>query len=221
VGARGVSAIYVTKLDDGSFVATLPAVPGCAASGKTRDEAVERCRASVATYLALLRERDVEIEHDVVDVAALEVRDAPEPNTVPEDFTPVEEHDLRDFLHRFEALHALLLERLDDLTQEELERKPAEGEWSLREMLQHVAVSEMAFLSRLEPWPRGGFPMVNTARRAVVQRFSVMDAADAQGEHTILGRRWTTKKVMRRQLEHLFEHIQQAEDLLARLKKPG
>jgi predicted RNase H-like HicB family nuclease/uncharacterized damage-inducible protein DinB len=216
-----MSAIYVTRFADDRYVATLPSLPGCNASGKTREEAVERCRASITHYLSLLRERDVRIEHDAIDPAAIEVRDAPEPNTVPEDFTPVEEHDLRDFLHRFEALNALLLDRVDALSQEELERKPREGEWSLRETLEHVATSQLLFLSRLEPWPRGGFPTVNTARRAVVQRFSVMDAADAQGEHAILGRRWTTKKVMRRELEHLFEHVQQAEELLAKLRTRG
>ena len=213
-----MTTLYVSKLDDGSYYAVLPSLPGCAADGTTRDEAVARCRSAIADYLALLRERDVRIEHDTIDPASIEVRDAPEPNTVPEDFTPVEEHDLRDFLHRFEALHALLLERVSDLSQEELERKPADGERSLREMLQHVANTEVALLSRLEPWPRGGFPTLNTVRRAVVQRFSVMDASEAGGEHTILGRRWTTKKVARRLLEHMFEHIRQAEAILAKLR---
>ena len=213
-----MSTVYVTNLDDGTFYAVLPSLPGCAANGKTREEAVERCRDVARAYIDLLRERDVRIEHDVFDPQTLEVRDAPEPNTVPEDFAPVEEHDLRDFLHRFEALHASLLDRVKDLSQEELERKPTEGEWSLREMLQHVASTEVGLLARLEPWPRGGFGTLNAVRRIVVQRFSVMDAGDAQGEHTILGRRWTTKKVARRLLEHTFEHFRQAEEILAKLK---
>ena len=216
-----MSAIYVSALKDGTFYAVLPSLPGCAANGKTRDEAAQRCRDAVSAYLTLLRERGVRIEHDVVDPAQLEVRDAPEVNVVPEDFEPLEEHDLRDFLHRFEAFHAILLERIGKLSQEELERAPAEGEWSLREMLEHLAFTEVGLLSRLEPWPRGGFPTLNTVRRAVVQRFSVMDASDAQGEHRILGRRWTTKKVMRRELEHLFEHLRQAEEIAAKLRKPA
>jgi len=213
-----VSTVYVTRLDDGTFSAILPSLPGCAANAKTRDEAVERCREVARAYIDLLRERDVRIEHDVFDPERLEVRDAPEPNTVPEGFTPVEEHDLRDFLHRFEALHAALVDRVADMTQEELERKPSEGEWSLREMLQHVASTEIVLLSRLEPWPRGGFGAFNAVRRIVVQRFSVMDAGDAQGEHTILGRRWTAKKVARRFLEHAFEHLRQADEILEKLK---
>ena len=198
-----MSTVYVTRLDDGTFSAILPSLPGCAANAKTRDEAVERCREVARAYIDLLRERDVRIEHDVFDPERLEVRDAPEPNTVPEDFTPVEEHDLRDFLHRFEALHAALVDRVADMTQE---------------VLQHVASTEIGLLSRLEPWPRGGFGTFNAVRRIVVQRFSVMDAGDAQGEHTILGRRWTAKKVARRLLEHAFEHLRQADEILEKLK---
>ena len=219
MGADRVSTIYVTKRDDGTYYAVLPALPGCAADGATRDEAVDRCRGAIDAYLALLRERDVRIEHDALDRAPIEVRDAPEPNTVPEDFAPLEEHELRDFLHRFEALHALLIERVEALSQEQLERKPAGDEWSLRELLQHVSEAEILLLSRMEPWPRGGFPTLNTVRRAVVQRFSVLDAREAQGEHTILGRRWTTKKVARRLLEHIFEHVRQAEAIAAEVKK--
>ena len=214
-----MTSMYVSRLDDGTFYAVLPSLPGCAANGATRDEAIARCRGAIPAYLALLRERDVRIEHDAIDPATIEVRDAPEPNTVPEDFAPVEEHELRDFLHRFEAMHAILLERVGALTQEELERKPQRDDWSLREMLQHVAATEIGLLSRLEPWPRGGFPTLNTVRRAVVQRFSVMDASDAQGEHAILGRRWTTKKVARRLLEHMFEHIRQAEEIAAKITR--
>jgi predicted RNase H-like HicB family nuclease/uncharacterized damage-inducible protein DinB len=213
-----VSEIFVTRVRDDFYTASVPAIPGCVGTGATREDAVAAARANATRYLALLSTHNVRIEHDRFDVDALEVRDAPEPNTVPSDFTPMEEHELRDFLHRFQALHAELLQLVAGLSQEELERRPREGEWSLRETLQHVASGTVDILARLEPWPRGNFGTLQAAHRVALQRFSVMDAADAQGEHTILGRRWTTKKVARRLLEHEFEHLRQVEAILAELR---
>jgi hypothetical protein len=52
--------------------------------------------------------------------------------------------------------------------------------------------------------------------RIIVQRFSVMEPDDWR-DHPISGRRWTTKRVMRRLLEHEFEHYQHIKEIIAAL----
>ena len=54
------------------------------------------------------------------------------------------------------------------------------------------------------------------AHRIVFQRFSVMEASDWV-DHEVMGRRWTTKRVMRRLLEHEFEHYGHIKEIMAAL----
>lgn len=210
--------IYVQQRSDGSWYASVAELPGCAAHGPTRDGAVAGARAAARDYAAVLRRHGAASEHEV-DVDALEVTEAKERRTYPEDFTTMEEHELRDFLHRFEALHAEILALVGSLSQEELEKRPAEKEWSARETLEHIATDNLLYLARLEPWPRGEFGVFKAAHRVIAQRFGVMDAADTQGEHTILGQRYSTKKVARLLLEHEYDHLRQVREAVAAITR--
>ena len=74
-------------------------------------------------------------------------------------------------------------------------------------------------LARLEKWPADPLSSYQAVHRIIVQRFSVMEPDDWR-DHTIMGRRWTTKRVMRRLLEHQFEHYQHIKEILAALDGP-
>jgi len=119
----------------------------------------------------------------------------------------MEEHELRDFLHQFEASRAALLSVVRDISSEDLERKPSETMWSVREALEHVMLTEASLLSRLEKWPADPYNTLQAVHRMAFQRFTVMEPADTALDHEVMGRRWTTRKVMRRILEHEFEHL--------------
>ncbi len=207
--------IYAFKAVDGAYVASIPTLPGCMARAGARDEAIARVRAVFRDYVELLRSRGLSLEHvRDLDPDAFEIREPDERNTFAEDFAVVHAHELRDFLHQYEATYAALLELLDGRTQEELERKPSGDDYSVRDCLEHVAATEAALLSRLEAWPQGGFASVKAVHRLVAQRLGVMEPADTAGEHRILGQRWSARKVMRRLLEHQYEHLRQIGDLL-------
>lgn len=211
--------IYVAKAPDGTFLANVVDLPGCIARGATREEAVERVRANFGDYVELLRSRGVDLEHvSGLDPATFVVKEPEARHTYPEDFRGMREHELRDFLHQFEASRSALLALVRGLSQEQLETKPSPDDWSIRECLEHIAESEVTFLSRLEPWPTGDFATLQAAHRMAFQRFSVMDAEDAKGEHRIMGNRWSARKVARRLLEHEYEHLQQVREVLAALK---
>src|SRR5438067_11025684 len=96
-------AIYV--VGDGNYwLAHVPVLRGCIASGTTRDEAIANARRAFPAYLELLDARGVSVDHwKDLDPRSFEVRDLPSDRVVPEDLGPLAEHELRDFLHQLEA----------------------------------------------------------------------------------------------------------------------
>jgi hypothetical protein len=211
--------IYVQQTRDGTFLASVAELPGCVARGATRDDAVAGVRRSFHDYVDLLRTRGVSLAHVAhLDPEAFEVKEPETRMTYAEDFRPMEEHELRDFLHQYEASRAALIASLRGLSQEQLEKKPGEDEYSVRDCLEHIACTEVSLLSRLEAWPQGEFATLQAVHRLAFQRFSVMEPEDTSAERHILGQRWSTRKVMRRLLEHEYEHLQQIRDIVRRIE---
>jgi predicted RNase H-like HicB family nuclease len=212
------ATIYVAEGQPGSWLAHVPALRGCVASGKTRDEAAANARRAFRAYRELLDARGVSIEHwKDLDPDDFPVKDMPADRIVPEDVGRMEEHELRDFLHQMEASRAALLSVVRGLSPAEMERKPDETTWSVREALEHIMEAEVDFLSRLEKWPDDPFPTLQAVHRMAFQRFTVMEPEDTDLDHLVLGRRWTTRKVMRRILEHEYEHYRHINEIVAAL----
>jgi predicted RNase H-like HicB family nuclease len=65
--------IYLEPDEDGVFVATCPALPGCISQGRTRAEATGNIREAIEGYLESLRKHDdalpPSIVEDVIEVA--------------------------------------------------------------------------------------------------------------------------------------------------------
>src|SRR5207247_2263538 len=158
-------AIYVQG--EGSYwLAHVPVLRGCIASGTTRDEAIANARRAFRAYLDLLDARGVSVEHwKDLDPKTFDVRDLPRDRVVPEDLGPLEEHELRDFLHQFEASRAALISELRGIPPEEIERKPTETMWSVREALEHVVLTRADLLSRLEKWPADPYNTLQPVHR--------------------------------------------------------
>src|SRR5207302_7772961 len=118
---------------------------------------------------------------------------------------------------QMEASRSALLSLVRELSPDELERRPTETTWSVREALEHIMESQTDFLSRLEKWPTDPFNTMQAVHRMAFQRFTVMEPEDTGLDHVVLGRRWTTRRVMRRILEHEFEHLGQIKAVLGAL----
>lgn len=214
--------IYVTDppAQPGYFLAIIPTLPGCVASGKTRDEAIANARRAFREYRALLEAHGVGIDHwKDIDPETLPVGELENPPLVPGEDRPPEEHEIRDFLHQYEASRAAVIALVTKLSPDRLEKAPNDTTWSVRQALEHMMTTDIALLSRLEKWPADPLGAYQAVHRIAVQRFSVMEPDDWR-DHTIMGRRWTTKRVMRRLLEHEFEHYQHIKEIIAALGKP-
>jgi len=211
--------IYVAEAQKDYWLATIPAVMGCNASGKTRDAAIANVRRAFRAYLELLDARGVTVEHwKGLDADTFPIAESDSP-LFPEDKEPLEEHDLRDFLHVFEVQQAALVALAGRLTPDELERNPDEHTWSVREALEHMMTTQAALLSRLEKWPQDPFNTLQAIHRLVFQRFTVMEPAETTGTKLIRGRPWTVRRVMRRILEHEWEHYGHVQEIIAALER--
>jgi len=210
--------IYVGCPREGYCLASIPALPGAVASGKTREEAVENARQAFHAYLVLLEAQGVSTDHwKGISPEALAVVDAPAGGLLDEDTGPVEEHELRDFLHVFEAQHAALMALVRGIAAAELQRAPDGDTWSVRQTLEHMMTTQASLLSRLESWPDDPFNTLQAIHRIVFQRFTVMEPRDTERRTEIGGRTWTARRVMRRLLEHEWEHYVQVREILAKL----
>ena len=211
--------IYVVESGPDYWLAHVPVLRGCVASGRSRDEAIANARRAFRAYRELLDARGVSIEHwKDLDPERFAVEEMPTDRTVPEDIGRMEEHELRDFLHQMEASRSALLATVRDLAPDVIERVADEGTWSVRETLEHIMTTEAALLSRLETWPTDPFNTLQAVHRMAFQRFTVMEPEDTEIDHVVLGRRWTTRRVMRRILEHEFEHLTQIKAILGQLE---
>ena len=202
----------------GSFLASIAEVPGCVARGATKDQAVTNARRAFRDYLEMLRVRGVSTEHwNGLDPDGFTVRDYPEDRLLPEDAGPMEEHEVRDFLHQVEGSRSALLALVRGLSADDLERKPTPDMWSVREALEHVMATEAVLLSRLEKWPDRDFAALQAVHRMAFQRFSILEPEDTGIDLRIGRYRWSTRKVMRRILEHEYEHMEHIKEILAAL----
>ena len=209
--------IYAAEAQPGYFLAIIPILPGCVASGKTREEAIAKARRIFREYRALLEAHGVAIDHwKDIDPDRLPVGELEDPPLVPGEDQPAEEHEIRDFIHQSEASRAAVIALVKRLSPEHLENAPNADMWSVRQTLEHMMTTDIALLSRLEKWPDDPLTSYQAVHRIIVQRFSVMEPEDWR-DHTIGGRRWTTKRVMRRLLEHEFEHYQHMKEIIAAL----
>ena len=213
--------IYATEAQPGYFLAIIPVLPGCVASGKTRDEAIAKARRVFRDYRSLLEAHGVAIDHwKDIDAEKLPVGELDDPPLVPGEERPFEEHEVRDFIHQYEASRAAVMALVTKLSPDRLEQKPNDDTWSVRQALEHMMTTDIALLSRLEKWPADPLSSYQGVHRLIIQRFSVMEPDDWR-DHTIMGRRWTTKRVMRRLLEHEFEHYQHIKEIIAALGDAG
>jgi predicted RNase H-like HicB family nuclease len=217
-----VPTIYAVGAQSDYWLATIPAVMGCNASGKTRDEAIANVRRAFRAYRELLDARGVSVEHwKGLDPDTFPVAETPAAGPFfPEDQQGVEEHDVRDFLHVFEAQQAALIALVSSLSVEDLERNPDADTWSVREALEHMMNTQASLLARLERWPRDPFNTLQAIHRIVFQRFTVMEPKDLKGTWTVRGRQWSVRRVMRRILEHEWEHYGHIKEIIEALARP-
>ena len=65
--------VFLEEAEEGGYVVTVPALPGCISEGATREEALENIRDAIQGYLETLRghgEPEPKVEIETVEIAA-------------------------------------------------------------------------------------------------------------------------------------------------------
>ncbi len=190
-------------LEEGGYLAHVPELPGCVARGKTKEEAIEKVRGIVAADPKLSKPLELNVE-------------VTEALTLPPDYAAVSDRELDELEACAAALRQALLDTVTPLSPEALQWRRQPGEWTIRQVLGHLATADLWYASRLE---EGGLPellwRLAAARALVLQRLHSLpaDARDRVTWHD--GEAWTARKVARRMLEHEREHLDHIREILA------
>ncbi len=216
--------------DDGSCMAHVVELPGCIAIGPTREQTLDRARSTVASYIDFLKLHGEQIDEGAVEIeVAQEARVASNfPGTPGEqgarfasDREPPSDEEIERVLRWLEWSREELLGLFEGLSREVIEWRPPDSNWTIRQILQHVADAEAAYLTHLEPKRTGyHFGLLRAVREWAKQRLRAITEEERNAVRLHRGEEWTARKVLRRCLEHEQEHLDQLRELLKRYRQP-
>jgi len=208
--------VYVESVGDPITVkgpvAHVPALPGAAARGKTVEEAKQNIRAAILEYLSLL--------HDVGE---------PVPRITADIHLEFQEVDTTTFLTDYDALHSnemetlfrwmaisrqQLMDMVKSLPEDAWNWKPDDDTPSIRDILCHMAESDLWYTDRLKQWPEAPLFRLAATRGVALEPLRALSEAELGRVSIHEGDEWTPRKVMRRMLEHEREHIAQLRQLV-------
>ncbi|MBI5303680.1 MAG: type II toxin-antitoxin system HicB family antitoxin [Chloroflexi bacterium] len=200
-------------IEEGGYLAHVPALIGCVARGKTKDEAMANVREAIAAYLAWLRQHHLDAP-DANEAIELDVTET-ESTILPPDYAAMNYDELEDLWHRAALSRQELLRVLAAMPADALTRKSGENDWAIRNILAHLAQADLWYASRLD---EGGLPellwRIAATRALVLQRLQNLPADERARVTNHGGEEWTPRKVARRMLEHEREHLEQIREIL-------
>ncbi len=189
-------------LAEGGYLAHVPGLIGCAARGKTKQEAIEKMRAAIVARLKGAEPPEL----DVIETEAL---------TLPPDYVPLSDKELEALWERAAASRQALLDTLAAMSSSALTWRENRESWAIRNVLGHMAEADLWYASRLE---EGGLRalvwQLSATRALLLRRLRDLPAAAHDQVTCHDGEEWTARKVARRMLEHEQEHLEQIRSLL-------
>ena len=209
----GVPTIRVFRRQYGDWAARIPDLPGCGATGATVEEAVANARDSARAYLAAAPDASGRITSwKRVDPASFQISEESDGAFFSEDGEALGSRDLVDLA----GLFASWSDEIQRVSQQHADVNETRrgDEWSVREIRDHLAETQVRWLSRLDAITDGSFRVHDAIDAMVRERIAT---ASSPSDRDVLGSRWTARRVVRRLLEHQIEHLGQIKDTLAAL----
>jgi hypothetical protein len=202
---------------DGWIRAHALGLGGCAAAGPSPEAAVAAFEADLLdwlTFLASVHEpvppRDAELEVAVDEWIATDAKVAVGESVAlfAADLRALSDGDLLRGVRLLGDLRGGLLARVRAIPRREVEaalNAPAEGGWTVRQVMEELARAQWWTLSRLGATPMAGAPdatlaRLDTAMALVVQHLGHLEPGRRGTRLEIDGEEWTPRKVLRRLL---------------------
>ena len=206
-------------IEEGGYLAHLPALIGCVARGDTKEETLAKLYESIDAYTELMTRRGVampstdEIELDVVEVDGM---------TYPSDYEPFDDDALHDVEERSAATRQELLAEIEALPEGGLDWQANEDDWLLWHVLAHISTADLWYASRLEEDGHKALLFrLAESRKLVLERLRALPEADRAKVTTLNDEEWTPNKVARRVVEHELEHIDHIRQIVAANRAAG
>jgi predicted RNase H-like HicB family nuclease len=221
---RGDASAFDVTLErgtDGTYLAWVNDLPGCATRGSSRDEVLERLPAAIGDFLAWTGGADMPLpEIRVVD----EVESAIEANEdtevlVSSDRAPLTEESWCETQRWLARSRAELIGLLERLTDDELGSKREGSRRTVREEIEHIAFVELMYaawtfdrqsrdgLSEFLAWTRG----IAGERLSALARAGAADLTSADWSGAPRPEPWTPRKAARRLVWHELLHLRALE----------
>ncbi len=145
-----------------------------------------------------------------------------QPERVDPDFEPLGHDDVAAAVAAMTANRKDLLAAIEAGGPEGLDRRAAEDAWSVRQVLLHIADTELYYLTRLglaerlpeQPADADPLPVLDDTRRRVLNELNAVDDEWMNRTVVVDGETWTLRKVLRRLQEHEAEHLAQVQAIL-------
>ena len=182
-------------LSEGGPLAHIPALPGCAARGRTKEEALSNLKDLLGDYLALFGKEDESLPASAADVE-LDVEEV-EALIFSEDMEPLKREEVGALLRKMELSRQALLDRVSGLSEEVLAWKPDEDAWPIEQILEHIANAEWWYIQRLQNWPRDPFERLEAIHHHLMSELGSLGPEELNRVTTHYGRKWTPRKVLR------------------------
>ena len=210
---------------------------GCIAQGPTTEEALQATPESIRLFLGFLQRHGEKVKPvaDFTTKIAVHITEGswigqgdPASGFEP-DFQPLSEADLKMNLQRLEWLQNDFIQLIHELPRKKMSAKPETGR-TIQEIAEHVSESHGAYLRYLT----GKVDGLSEALKAVREegpdalpatlsdlwqitnaRLKILTAEERTAKITHGQLIWTSRRCMRRMLEHNWEHLQEIAKRLA------
>ncbi len=211
---------------------------GCIAKGPTTEEALNSTPEAIRAYLRFLKRHGEAVDPDseFETIVAEHVTEGQwlgsgDPALVfRPDLEPLSLEDAETYIQRSQWLRAEVLTLVGGLTNEQIEAEPNTKDRSIRTMLEHVLESEHFYvttLGKIDGLPGNGaivkkregdlLDWMSHVRTFEIERIRELTAEERSRSIDRWKQTWTARKVLRRMLEHEWEHLV---ELSERLGKP-
>jgi predicted RNase H-like HicB family nuclease/uncharacterized damage-inducible protein DinB len=203
-------------LEEGGYLAHVVDLIGCAARGKTKDEALANTRAAIAEVLAVLRKHGAHVpaESEPIELDVTETESA----TLPSDHATLSDDELESLWERASFSRQELLDALRPVSPTVLKWRETEESWAISNILAHIAQADLWYASRLEEGSLRELIWRMSATRALLLQHLQNIPADQRARVTQhSGEDWTPRKAARRMLEHEVEHLTQIREILKKV----
>ena len=205
---------------------------GCIAKGPTAEVALAAVPDAIRAYLRFLARHDVEVEeHPRIEVRVVEhvtvgqwLGNGDPALVFGPDRAPLTDSEMEEYVRRLEWSRAEIVALVRRLSTPELTALPP-GRRSIRAMLEHLMESEHFYvctLGRVEGLPAAGSivqkrqgPLLQwmaCVRERELARLRALSPAERERPVVRWGQTWTARKVLRRMLEHEWEHLVELAD---------